>query len=67
MLFLAAPRAKVGKSGKVPIRIFFLFWYIYTYLIHQFYDCNLRAYLMSVDLEPLIDSAQDIHENVRDV
>ncbi len=46
------------------INIFLLSWYIYAFLIHAFYDCNLRAYMMFVDREPAIDTAQDMIDQV---
>ncbi len=47
---------------KLSLNIFLLSFYIYAFLIHAFYDCNLRAYLMSADLEPFAETAKDIYE-----
>lgn len=49
---------------KFSLSIFLACFYIYAFMIHAFYDCNLRAYLMSPNLEPVADNAREIYEQV---
>ena len=51
------------NSGRA-VKFFLLVWYVYTMLMHWFYDCNLRAYMMAADFEPEVDSSWDIYEQV---
>ncbi len=46
------------------MKIFLTSFYFYAFMVHSFYDCNLRAYLMRADLEPVVDNAKDIFEQV---
>ncbi len=55
---------KDGKTLKMSMRIFLMFFYLYAFMIHAFYDCNLRAYLMIVEFEPHVDTSKDIYEQV---
>ena len=36
------------------------FWLLYLLMLLSMYECNLRAYLVTVNTEPPIDSADDI-------
>ncbi len=42
-----------------------LSWSIFTFLIHASYDCNLRAYLLRVDTEPVVETAKDMYDQNR--
>ncbi len=44
----------------ISVNVFLLSWSIYAFLVHSFYDCNLRAYMMAVDREMPIDTVQDM-------
>ncbi len=44
------------------MKLFLACFYAYAFMTHSFYDCNLRAYLMTVDLEPVVDTAKDIYD-----
>ncbi len=44
----------------VPLRIFMAFWLIYCFFILAAYECNLRAYLLSIDYEQPINDENDI-------
>ena len=50
---------------KTSLKILLAFFYFYAFMMHAFYDCNLRAYLMSADMEPIVDTAQDVYEQGR--
>ncbi len=47
------------------MQIFLICFYFYAFMIHSFYDCNLRAYLLSADMEPIVETAQDIYQQVK--
>ena len=49
---------------KLSMKIFLTAFYFYSFMLHSFYDCNLRAYLMSTDYEPVANTAKDIYEQV---
>lgn len=36
-------------------------------MLHSFYDCNLRAYLMHVDFEPDADTAKELYEQLMQI
>ncbi len=48
------------KSKSNPTKVLFLFWIIYIFLIDAFYECNLRAYLVSSDYEEPVNTVEDI-------
>ncbi len=54
-----------GKHMKVSMKIFLASFYVYAFMIHAFYDCNFRAYLMITEFEPVADTAKDIYEQVQ--
>ena len=56
---------KKAKEKKTSTNILLVTWYAYTFLVHAAYDCNLRAYLMSADLEPVVNNAKDIYHQGR--
>ena len=39
-------------------------WYGYAFFMEEFYECNLRAYLMRVQTEPPINVAKDVFDQV---
>ncbi len=39
-------------------------FYFYAFMLHSFYECNLRTYLMSSDFEPVVDTTKDVYEQV---
>ncbi len=49
---------------QLSMKVFLTSFYFYSFMIHSFYDCNLRAYLMSADLEPTAETAKDFYEQV---
>ena len=49
---------------QLSMKIFLTAFYFYAFMVHSFYDCNLRAYLMKADYEPIADNAQDFYEQV---
>ena len=59
-LGMAVNEANVNLS----MNLFLTAFYIYAFMIHAFYDCNLRAYLMKSDFEPVVDNAKDIYDQV---
>ncbi len=48
----------------LSMKTFLTGFYFYALMVHAFYECNLRAYLMSKDSEPVVDTAKDIYEQV---
>ncbi len=57
----------LDKNQRLSMRIFVFHFSMYAFLIHAFYDCNLRAYLMVADLEPVVESAKDIYDQVKSI
>ncbi len=51
-----------GINIKLSLNIFLTAFYVYSFLLHAFYDCNLRAYLMSANYEPVANTAKDVYE-----
>ena len=49
---------------KISMQTFLTSFNFYAFMMYAFYHCNLRAYLMSADLEPKVETAQDIYEQV---
>ncbi len=44
--------------------VFLISWTWYAFFVHSLYDCNLRAYMLTADKSPLVDSVQDIWDQV---
>ncbi len=57
----------IPKTSGYPASavIFLHFWFLYAFIIQAAYDCNLRAFLMSADFEPTVETAKDIIEQVK--
>ncbi len=54
-----------GYNLNLSMKIFMTGFYFFTFMIHSFYECNLRAYLMKNDLEPYVDTPKDMIDQGR--
>ena len=50
---------------QLSMKIFLTAFYFYSFMIHSFYDCNLRAYLMSSDFGLVAENAEDFYKQGR--
>ncbi|XP_059099218.1 glutamate receptor ionotropic, delta-2-like [Tigriopus californicus] len=51
---------RVSVPDKWAPRLFLLANFFYLFFLFSSYECNLRAYLMSVDYEPVVNSEKDL-------
>ena len=55
----------ISKKFRRPSSSFAIlnsFWFFYVTVLLFFYECNLRAFLVTVNTEPPIDNDQDVVE-----
>ncbi len=56
-----------GVKRKKSVNVFLYIWYLYSFIVHASYDCNLRAYVMLAEFEPVVENAEDIINQGRDL
>ncbi len=63
-MILVMPRTKKwNKQGAVKILL--MSWFVFYFLIHAAYECNLRAYMLRASFEPVVDKGEDIVKQKR--